>query len=98
MSTDGMQQELDKRIERAPENLKEVLCDAYNRYYVVDNTGTKEQRKQHASFVLGKIQVSFTFSYCYFFLNPKNTLKFMIYYIYEPIVSTYLPNLFYLFH
>lgn len=85
-----MQQELEKQIKRASEELKEVLCDAYNRYYVVDNTGTEQQQKQHASFVLGKIQVSLKIISLNQIFNPKHALTFVSYY--ESIVSTYLTN------
>ncbi|XP_025111436.1 GTPase IMAP family member 4-like [Pomacea canaliculata] len=52
----GMQAAVDQQLLKAPENLKEVLCDAYNRYCIVSNTGTFETRRQHAKVVLSKIQ------------------------------------------
>ncbi|XP_025111182.1 GTPase IMAP family member 4-like [Pomacea canaliculata] len=40
------------QIGEASEDLKEVLCDAYNRFCVVDNTGSFEVRKKYANVVL----------------------------------------------
>ncbi|XP_025083368.1 GTPase IMAP family member 8-like [Pomacea canaliculata] len=52
----GMQAAVDQQLLKAPENLKEVLCDAYNRYCIVSNKGTFETRREHAKVVLSMIQ------------------------------------------
>lgn len=53
-----MQTVLEEDLKNAPINLKEVLCDAYNRYCVVDNKGSPEAKRHHAQVVLKIIQVS----------------------------------------
>ncbi|XP_025083369.1 GTPase IMAP family member 4-like [Pomacea canaliculata] len=52
----GMQVALKEQLSKAPENLKEVVRDANNRYCIVSNTGTFETRREHAKVVLSKIQ------------------------------------------
>ncbi|PVD24001.1 hypothetical protein C0Q70_17278 [Pomacea canaliculata] len=52
----GMQEALKEQLITAPENLKEVLCDADNRYCIVSNKGTFETRREHAKVVLTMMQ------------------------------------------
>lgn len=53
-----MRQALERQIAAAGDELRLLLQDVSNRFCVVSNTGSPEERNQHATVVYNMIQVS----------------------------------------
>lgn len=53
-----MRQALDRQIAVSRNELRELLQDVSNRYCVVSNAGSPEERNEHATVVYNMIQVS----------------------------------------